>query len=110
MAIGDALERTDVRVKIVWGLYILAVVTGGPIALLGVILAYIWRRAAGADPLATHFGKQIRVFWITVIGTAIGLLLVAVLVGFLIIGLAALYMFVMSVVGILRALDGKPWP
>ena len=109
MAIGDALERTNVRVKIVWGIYILAVVTGGPLSILGVILAYVWRDAA-SDPLSTHFRKQIRVFWITMIITAVGFVLVAVLVGFLILGAAALYMLVMSVIGIVRALDGRPWP
>ncbi len=105
-----ALERTDVKVKIVWGLYILSLATGGLLSLVGVILAYVWRGSPADGPLATHFSKQIKVFWITLVLTVIGAVLTLVLIGYLVLLAAGIYMLVMSIIGIVRAFDGKPWP
>ena len=40
--VDGALARTDVKVKIVWGLYILSLATGGLLALAGVIPSVIY--------------------------------------------------------------------
>lgn len=81
----------------------------GLTGLIGVVLAYYWRGDDPANPLATHFGKQIRVFWIAAAGTVIALLLSVVGIGFLIFPIVAVYFAVMSVIGLVRAFDNKPW-
>lgn len=100
---------TATRVKIVWGLHILTAVAGVT-AVIGVVLAYIWRDSDPAHPLNTHFAKAIRVFWITAALMLAGLVLSLVGIGFLLMAAAGLYMLVMAVIGLVRAFDGKAWP
>ena len=51
------MSDTPRNVKIVWILYLIAAFTGFP-ALIGVILAYIWRGQAMGHPMADHFDQQ----------------------------------------------------
>ncbi len=73
---------TSTRVKIVWGLYILTVLAGVT-AIIGVVLAYVWRDSDPADPLNSHFAKAIRVFWITAAIMVAGIVLSVIGIGFL---------------------------
>lgn len=106
---SDRFDSTQTRVKIVWGLYLVSLVIGLT-GIVGVILAYLWRGDAVGDPMGTHFDRQIRTFWIALAGGVIGLLTTWLLIGFLIIAAAVIYLAVMSVVGLMKAFDGKPWP
>jgi uncharacterized membrane protein len=99
---------TGTRAKIVWGLYILSVLNGIT-AIIGVVLAYAWRDTAPGDPLNSHFGKAIRVFWISLAIMAVGFMLTLIGIGVLIMAAAGIYMVVMAVIGLLRAFDGKSW-
>ncbi|QDY68386.1 DUF4870 family protein [Qingshengfaniella alkalisoli] len=102
-------DDTATRVKIVWGLYILSVVVGIT-SIVGVVLAYIWRGDDPTNPLSTHYRKQIRTFWIALGLAILGLILVIVGVGILILLAVGVYFAVMSIIGLMKALDGKPWP
>ena len=73
------------------------------------VLAYVWRDSDPADPLNSHFNKQIRVFWITAAVMLAGIVLSVIGIGFLLMAGAGLYMVVMAVIGLVRAFDGKQW-
>ena len=103
------IDETDNRVKIVWALYLVSVFVGVT-AIVGVVLAYLWRGDAAGNPLGSHFSRQIRVFWIALLISLVGLVLTIVGIGFLILLGAAVYFIVMSVIGMVKAFDGKPWP
>jgi uncharacterized membrane protein len=98
------------KVQIVWIVYLVSLVTGGLAAVVGVVLAYVWRGDASGDAFAeTHFRRQIKTFWITLAITVVGAVLALVLVGFAVLFAATVYLLVMSLIGLLKALDGKPW-
>ncbi|WP_316014184.1 hypothetical protein [Roseobacter sp. HKCCA0434] len=103
------LDETPNRVKIVWGLYLLSFALGVT-SIIGVILAYMWRGDASGSAMASHFRRQIRVFWIAFAVSVLGFVLTIVGIGFLILLGAAIYFGVMSVIGLIKAFDGKPWP
>lgn len=52
------------------------------LGIIGVIMAYSGRASAAPD-LRSHYDNQIRIFWITVIGYFVSLVLMLVLIGFL---------------------------
>ncbi|MEM7268091.1 MAG: DUF4870 domain-containing protein, partial [Pseudomonadota bacterium] len=64
---------------------------------------------AGEHPMADHFNKQIQVFWYSLIGGLIGLVLMVVGIGLIILAAVGVYFIVMVVLGLVKALDGKPW-
>jgi uncharacterized membrane protein len=99
------------KVQIVWGVYLASLFTGGLVAVIGVVMAYVWRGDAAGDAFATsHFARQIRAFWITAIALAIGYALALIVVGFVVILAALAYLAIVSVIGLLKAFDGKSWP
>ena len=88
------------RPTIVGLLYLASCITGIT-AIIGVVLAYVWK----GEPLQpweeTHYTYLIRTFWIGVAGTVLGVLTLLIGVGFLIllaIGVWALVRTVMSLV------------
>lgn len=84
----------------------LAGVTG----LIGVILAYVWKGEPQAEWEASHFQYLIRTFWIGLIGTVVGILLLVVLIGFLILPATAALVIVRSVLSLLRAQKREAMP
>lgn len=103
------MDTTPGHVKTIWILYLVSVVVGLT-AIVGVVLAYIWRKNEADHPMATHYARQIRTFWIAFGLALIGLVLTLVGVGVLIMIGAGVYFVVMSVLGLVKALDEKPWP
>ena len=104
-----AVDDTSTRIKVVWGLYIISLAVGLT-AIVGVVLAYVWRGAAAGDPMRSHFDRQIRTFWIAVALFFGGLLLLIVGIGALLLLAAGIYIAVMGIVGLMKAFDGRPWP
>lgn len=104
-----SLDSTPNRVKIVWGLYLLSFALGIT-SLIGLILAYVWRKEAAGNPMVSHFNRQIRVFWISFAVGIVGVVLIFIGIGLLILLGVAVYFGVMSVLGLIKAFDGKPWP
>ena len=121
-----AAADTDARtmVLIIYGLYLAGFVTGGLTTLVGVVLAYMGRSTAPAWA-ATHYEFQIRTFWLTLLGAAalVAFAILAVpMVLVLLVGLAMLLLVgplfvalgiwygVRCVVGLVRALDSRPYP
>lgn len=119
------VTTTDERTLpiIVYALYLGGLLTGGLTTLVGLVIAMGSR--ASATPLAeTHYRFQIRTgavaLALAVIGVPIfliGLPLLLVFVGifflktaWLLWGLAALYVTVRSIVGLVRIGNGEPYP
>lgn len=89
--------------------YLASFVTGIS-GLVGVVLAYVWRKDAAAPWEASHYAYQIRTFWIGFIGSIIGGVLMIVLIGFLILLAVAVLVVVRSVLAMLAAQKHEPMP
>lgn len=98
----------DTRIKIVWGLYLVTALFQFP-ALVGVVLAYLWRDKRSADPMQSHFNGAIRVFWWFALLYILGLILAIVFIGFAILFAASVYLGIMGAIGLARIFDNKPW-
>lgn len=82
----------------------------GVTGLVGVILAYVWKGEARPGWEASHYQYLIRTFWIGLIGTALGFLLLIVLIGFFVwIGVAVLVV-VRCVLSLINAQKQEPMP
>ncbi|WP_010324734.1 DUF4870 family protein [Marinobacterium stanieri] len=92
--------------KIVYILYLVALVSGIT-AIIGVVMAYIYKNDA-ADWVQDHYRWQIRTFWIGLLFSFIGSLLLFIGIGFIILLLLAVWMIIRCIKG-LQALDkGQP--
>jgi len=83
--------------KLVYILYLVGLVTGGLTLVIAVVIAYVTRDDAD-DWLQSHYSFIIRTFWIGLLFvfsawllTIIGAILTVVLVGYIVIPLAALF-------------------
>ena len=101
-------EGTTNRPAVVAGLYLLGLLTGLPV-LVGAVLALAWRGEA-AEWERSHYSYLLRTFAYGVLATIVGAILLIVLVGFLVMGAAWLWMLARSVASLLRALERRPMP
>jgi uncharacterized membrane protein len=109
---GPLVEaREDLRswALAIWGLYLLAAVTAGTVAILGVIAAYVKRRDARGTIWESHFDNQIRTFWISLLLFVVAFPLALILVGWLVWGVMLVYYLWKSVKGTVRAVDRRPY-
>jgi uncharacterized membrane protein len=83
--------------KIVY-LLLLASLINGVTAIVGVIIAYVYRNDSG-DWLKSHFHFQIRTFWIGMLYLAIGSMTTPILIGFLILFVVLIWFIVRCVSG-----------
>ena len=93
---------------IVWALFIASYFTASISGIVGVIIAYVKRGDLVGTPFESHMTSAIRTFWISLIVGIIGFVLAFVLIGFLVLGLLALWNLFRVVRGLIRALDGQP--
>lgn len=92
------------------GLLYLASCIVGITGIVGVVLAYVWRSEPKAEWEVSHYEYLIRTFWIFFLGTIAGIVLMAVLVGFLILPAVAILTIVRSVLSLLNAQKHAPMP
>lgn len=102
---GTSIET---RIKIVWGFYLITALFQFS-AIVGVILAYIWRDKSSTNPMQSHFEGAIRVFWWFALMYLIGLILAIVFIGYAILFVAGVYLGIMGAIGLVRVFDNKPW-
>ena len=93
---------------IVWGLYLAGIFTFAITIIVAVIIAYVKRRDLAGTPYESHMTSAIRTFWISVIFGLIGFALIIVAIGFVVLGLIALWQLFRVIRGLIRALDGRP--
>ena len=99
---------SDSTAKIVYILYLVSLAVGVT-SLVGVIMAYV-NVGEAPEPLRSHYRFQIRTFWIGVLYSCIGLLLLLVVVGAVVWAFVAVWLIVRCVKG-LKYLDrGEPYP
>ena len=91
-------------------LYLASFVTGLT-AIVGVVLAYVWRGEARQAPwLESHYAYLIRTFWIGLIGTVAGVILTMILIGIFVLLGTAVLVIVRSVMSLLAAQKREPMP
>jgi uncharacterized membrane protein len=93
---------------IVWALFIASYFTAAMTGIVAVIIAYVKRGDLAGTPFESHMTSAIRTFWISLIVGIIGVVLAFVGVGFIILGLLALWQLFRVIRGLVRALDGEP--
>ncbi len=93
---------------IVWALFIASYFTAALTGIVGLIIAYVKRDDLAGTPFESHMTSAIRTFWISLIVGIIGFVLAFILVGFLVLGLLALWHLFRVIRGLVYALDGKP--
>jgi uncharacterized membrane protein len=93
---------------VVWGLFIASYFTATMTGIVGVIIAYVKRDDLAGTPFESHMTSAIRTFWISLIVGIIGIVLAFVGIGFIILGLLALWQLFRVIRGLVRALDGAP--
>ena len=90
------------RPTIVALLYLASFVTGFT-ALVGVVLAYVWKGEAHPAWEASHYRYHIRTFWIGMLGWVISAVLMMVIIGFFMALAVAVWMVVRTVKAMLLA-------
>ena len=97
------------RPTIIALLYIASTVLGVT-ALVGVVLAYVWKGEVAAAWEASHYSYLIRTFWLGLIGGFIGVLTLIVGIGFLILLATAVLVIVRSVLSLIAAQKCEAMP
>lgn len=82
----------------------------GVTGIIGVVLAFVWRGEPKADWEASHYQYHINTFWIALVGSFVGLLLMIVLIGFLVLLAVAVLVIVRSVLSLINAQKHAPMP
>jgi uncharacterized membrane protein len=82
----------------------------GVTAIVGVVLAYVWKAEPKADWEASHYQYLINTFWIGFFGSVVSVLLMIVLIGFLLIVAVAALVVVRCVLSLINAQKREPMP
>ena len=90
-------------------LYLASFVVGGT-GIIGVVLAFVWRSEPKAAWEESHYQYLINTFWIGLIGSIAGVLLMIVLIGFLLLAATAILVIVRSVLCLINAQKHAPMP
>jgi uncharacterized membrane protein len=97
------------RPTIISLLYLVSCVLGITV-LIGVVLAYVWRGESHAEWETSHYTYLIRTFWLGLIGSAISVVLMLALVGFVLIVGVAVLVIVRCVLSLVNAQKQQPMP
>ena len=101
-------ERNVSYLYVIYALYALGMFGFGIVPTLGgVIMAYAKRNELRGTIYFDHIQFLLKTFWITVIGSAIGYVLLFVLVGFLILPLVGAWYVFRVIAGFLRLRDNR---
>lgn len=92
------------------GLLYLSSAIFGVTALIGVVLAYVWRGEPHEAWEETHYRYLIRTFWIALVGTALGLVLMIALVGFILLPVVGVLVIVRTVLSLVKAQKREAMP
>ncbi|WP_404480154.1 DUF4870 family protein [Novosphingobium sp. BL-52-GroH] len=90
-------------------LYLASYLTGIT-GIVGVVLAYVWRGEPKEQWEVSHYEYAIKTFWIFLVGTVVGFVLLVALIGFLILPAVAVLVIVRCVLSLLNAQKHAPMP
>jgi uncharacterized membrane protein len=105
---GGARNNESMPATVVYVLYLASLISGVT-SIVGVVVAYLYR-GKGADWLDSHFTFQIRTFWMLLLWTVVGGLLTIVLIGYLVLLGAAVWLIVRCVKGLQTLGRGEAYP
>ena len=92
--------------KLIYILYLVSFVFGLT-SIIGVVFAYV-NRGQSEDWIEGHYTYQIRTFWIGILYAVIAIILAALLVGFLLFFLVAIWVIARCVIGLQKAARNEP--
>ncbi|TVP49067.1 MAG: hypothetical protein EA345_07860 [Halomonas sp.] len=100
--------RDEIRPpQIIYALYLAGLVTANITLLIGVIIAYVYRKEA-APWLQQHYRYMIRTFWIGTLYASIAFVLSIVMVGVLLWPVLAVWLGVRCLLGWMNLRKGQP--
>ncbi|MCF4166904.1 hypothetical protein L2U69_14725 [Zavarzinia compransoris] len=76
---------------------------------VAVVIAYIKRGEAEGTIYRSHFDAVIKTFWLSLLFGIIGAVATVILIGFVVLAAVAVYVIYRVVIGIVRALDRRPY-
>ena len=82
----------------------------GVTAIVGVVLAYVWKGEAHDDWESSHFEYLVRTFWLALLGAAVSVLLMLVLIGFILAVAVGVLVIVRCVLSLINAQKRMPMP
>ena len=82
----------------------------GITAIIGIVLAYVWRGEAHEPWEATHYQYLITTFWVGLGGMILSVILMIVLIGFLLIFAVGAWVLVRVILSIIAAQKRQPMP
>jgi uncharacterized membrane protein len=90
-------------------LYLASAVVGVT-GLVGVVLAFVWKGEPKAEWEVSHYTYLINTFWIGLVGTVVGVILLMVLVGIFVLMAVGVLVLVRSVMSLINAQKHLPMP
>ena len=91
-------------------LYLASVLVGGVTAIVGVVLAFMWKGQPKAEWEASHYEYLINTFWIGLIGSVVGIVLLMVVIGIFVLLAVCVLVIVRSVMSLINAQKHQPMP
>ena len=105
---NSSIPQADTRTpQVVYALFLAGLVTANVTLLIGVIIAYVYRKDA-APWLQDHYRFLIRTFWIGSLYFCIAFVLSLILIGYLLWPLLAVWLGVRCVLGWMAVRNGQP--
>src|SRR3954470_6256842 len=98
-AVPPSLQDDKTLPVVVYALYLAALISAGMTAVVGVILAYVSKGAA-PEWLQSHYVFQIRTFWLSLLFSVIGCVLLPLGIGFVILPAVGVWVAVRCILGL----------
>ena len=108
-AVPPALQDDKTMPLVVYALYLAGLMSAGMTSVVGVILAYVSKDAA-PEWLRSHYVFQIRTFWLSLLFSVVGLVLLPVGIGVVILGAVWIWIAVRCILGLSWLLKGQAYP
>ncbi len=89
------------RIRMVYGLYLAGILTGGVTAMVGLVMAYVYRDQTTGF-IQQHYSYQIKTFWIACIIACTGYVTLWILIGYMVFPALLLWWVVRAVRGLKR--------
>ncbi|MGI9480907.1 MAG: DUF4870 family protein [Hyphomicrobiales bacterium] len=106
--VGGWIDPGPKNIQLAYILYLLSFVVGFSV-LIGLVFSYM-NRGVGGETLDSHYTYLIRTFWIGLLYALISFALAVVLIGFLLMFVAAIWMIIRCVKGLQAIARNEPVP
>lgn len=106
---ANANVQSDQKTLVVvcYVLFIFGIVNGFT-ALVGAIVAHV-KRGSSAAPWRSHYDNMITVFWLSLVVFISGWILHWILIGFIVLGVLAIWYLYRTIRGLILASEGRPY-